>query len=48
LGYNHVFLVGQRVDKMGQMLEEQNWRNCQERIPNKNVCYYVIILEVQF
>ncbi len=42
LGYNHVFLVGQRVDQRGQMSTKHDWKNCQERAQEgcMPLCYY--------
>jgi hypothetical protein len=40
LGYNHVFLINQRVDKMGQMLKEHDWRNYHERAQEGCTTFY--------
>jgi hypothetical protein len=43
LGYNHVFLVGKKVDQMGQISKEHDWKNCQAKAQEgcMPLCYYL-------
>jgi len=40
LGCNNVFLVGQKVDQMGQMLKKYGWRNCQKKAQEGLMPFY--------
>ncbi len=40
MGYNHVFSVGQKVDQMGKMSKQHDWKNYQEKVQEGCMPFY--------
>jgi hypothetical protein len=48
LGCNYVFSIGQGLHQIKKVLEKKMIKGTAKREPKKDVCHFVIVLEVLF